>query len=258
MSSLSEKSIKNLGDFGYYYQSKKMDIAKKIQADLRKFAQKSSSSEVEFVQKYLGSNRKFICVKSPDRDKVLRQATAELKKLPPAQVIKILDELFSTDTFEDFNFAGKLLTRLPKVREILTFSQIKKWLRRTNGWAECDCICQSLFDEKEVLSRIDEWPKKIKEFSQDKNIQLRRASLVLQVKPDRESTNPRLCQIAFQTIEKLKNEKDVLITKAISWLLRSLAAKNKKEVRKYLEFNKDSLPKIAYRETMKKIETGRK
>jgi len=182
----------------------------------------------------------------------------ELKKLDPEEVIKILDKLFSTDTFEDFNFAGKLLTKLSEVRKALKLSQVEKWVLRSNGWAECDSICQSLFRGEEILFRWDEWQKAIRKFSVSRNIQIRRASLVLQVKPVRELNNSKLRKLAFETIEKLKAEKEVLITKAVSWLLRELTRQNKAEVREYLENNKSSLPAIAYREAKKKIETGRK
>ncbi|MDP2951009.1 MAG: DNA alkylation repair protein, partial [bacterium] len=64
--------------------------------------------------------------------------------------------------------------------------------------------------------------------------------------------------LAFENIEKLKPEKDILITKAISWLLRNLIKYHKKEVADYLKKNKNSLPKIAVRETEKKIKTGKK
>jgi len=102
------------------------------------------------------------------------------------------------------------------------------------------------------------WKKNILKFSRKENIQLRRASLVLQCRPSRNSDDPKLRRLAFETIGRLKSEKEVLITKAVSWLLRSLAVKNGPEVLRYLQANQESLPKIAYRETMKKIKTGKK
>lgn len=232
--------------------------AKDIQAEIRSAAKKCPQSEIDFVRKYLGTKRKFICVKSVDRDRIIRQSLAELKQLDPKKTIKILDELFSSDTFEDINFAGKILTLLPEARKNITFDQLAVWIKRTTGWAECDSIVQSLFDESEVLARWLEFEKAIKRFRGSKNIQLRRASLVLQCKPVRGSTDKRLRKLAFETVEKLKAEKEILITKAISWLLRDLSRQNKNEVKKYLESNKSSLPAIAYRETMRKIITGKK
>ena len=95
-------------------------------------------------------------------------------------------------------------------------------------------------------------------FSVDKNINKRRASMVLLTKPLRESDDPRLAKLAFEQVEKLKGENEILITKAVSWLLRALVKFHKTEVAKYLEINKESLPKSAYREAKAKVETGRK
>ena len=53
-------------------------------------------------------------------------------------------------------------------------------------------------------------------------------------------------------------EKEVLITKAVSWLLRSMIKYYRNEVTDYLNENKESLPKIAVREVSIKLETGRK
>lgn len=234
------------------------DPAETIKKDLRKAVKKCPQKELDFVERYLGTKRKFICVKATDRDKIILESLHELKELQPKEAIKVLDELFSSDTFEDFNLAGKLLTKLPEVRQSLDFKHLEKWLRTTNGWAECDSICQSLFSEKEVLDRWKEWQKTIKKFSGDNNIQIRRASLVLQCKSARASTDPKLRALAFETVEKLKGESSVLITKAVSWLLRSLATSNGVEVKIYLEKNQSTLPKIAYRETMRKISTGKK
>jgi 3-methyladenine DNA glycosylase AlkD len=65
-------------------------------------------------------------------------------------------------------------------------------------------------------------------------------------------------ELGIKNIEKLKHEKPVLITKAISWLLRSMVKNHKNEVEKYIKNNLESLPKIAIRETQKKLITGTK
>lgn len=229
-----------------------------IKLNLKQAARPCSAKEREFVMRYLGTKRKFLNVKSPARDKILRETVKGVADLQNTEIIKLLNNLILSDTFEYLNFAGKLLSKSPKARESVTFESLEKWLAPTTGWAECDSICQSLFSEKEVLNMWNKWQKNIRKFSESKNIQLRRASLVLECKPARGSNNPALRKLAFETIEKLKGEKEVLITKAVSWLLRSLAVQNKEEVRRYLESNKSTLPPIACRETMRKITTGRK
>ena len=80
--------------------------------------------------------------------------------------------------------------------------------------------------------------------------------MVFLTTPVSQSADKRLSDLAFENIDRLKHEKDILITKAISWILRSLVKHHKKEVSKYLEDSKESLPKIAIRETKNKITYG--
>jgi len=230
----------------------------KITKELQKIGRPCSKAERDFVLRYLGTSKKFLCVKAPDRDKLLREVLKETKDLSAEKLLKILDELFCSGVHDYINFAGKFLTKSKTAREAVSLARIEKWVAKTQGWAECDIICQSLFSEKEVLERWNNWQKAIRKFSKSKNIQLRRASLVLQVRPNGKSNDPRLRALAIEIIEKLKSEKSVLVTKAISWLLRALQNENKSEIKKYLEVNKSTLPPIAYRETMRKIETGKK
>ena len=109
-----------------------------------------------------------------------------------------------------------------------------------------------------MLKDWSNWKKLLLKLAKDNNFHKKRASLVLLTKPIRDSNDSRLKVLAFVLIDALKREKSILITKAISWLLRDLVKYHKREVRKYLELNQNSLPKIAVRETKRKIETGRK
>lgn len=135
---------------------------------------------------------------------------------------------------------------------------LDNWLNYTNGWAETDVLCQSNFTADELLSNWDIWKKLLKKFSESTNIHKRRASIVLLTKSLRQSDDSKISKLIFENIEKLKSEKEVLITKAISWGLRSLIKFHKDEVVEYLEKNKNSLPKIAYREALAKVQTGKK
>ena len=153
---------------------------------------------------------------------------------------------------------GGLLIKFSDYRKNIKLSYLDKWLSNRVGWCEIDSLCQSTFTADEILSRWAEWQSLLKKFVVSKNISKRRASLVLLVKACRESDDSRLSDLLFENIEKLKHEKDILITKAVSWGLRELIKNHKEEVAVYLEANIESLPKIAIRETKRKLESGRK
>lgn len=232
------------------------DVRQKI-AELPK--KKMSREEQAFVQHYMGSQRKFLGAKTGDVLKIAKEIVKDQDEFETAQLVDLLSRLFAADNFEEYVVGGKIFTFLqPDIRMKIPFDQLEKWLSKAKGWVEVDVICQSSFSANEVIERWNEWKKTINSFAKSDNISLRRASLVLQNPSVRKINNARLRRLAFETIEQLKSEKDGLITKAVSWLLRSLVDQNKNEVKEYLLENESTLPRIAFRETMKKIETGRK
>jgi 3-methyladenine DNA glycosylase AlkD len=153
---------------------------------------------------------------------------------------------------------GILLGYMPGQRSMLNPFLYEKWLEYTAGWGEIDAICYGNFTAEEILGNFSNWKKLIRSLSQSDNINKRRASVVLLTKPLKQSRDKRLGELAFSIIDTLKNEKSILITKAISWLMRNSIKLYREEVEEYLDLNKDVLPKIAVRETLNKLRSGRK
>jgi 3-methyladenine DNA glycosylase AlkD len=151
---------------------------------------------------------------------------------------------------------GILLGYIPAQRHTLPPSLYDKWLEHTEGWAAIDAICYGNFTAKEILEKFAGWKVLIKRLAGSKNINKRRAAIVLLTKPVTQSDDKRLSQLAFGVIDALKSEKSILITKAISWLLRNLTKLHPEEVKEYLHSQKDQLPKIAIRETVNKLKHG--
>ena len=103
-----------------------------------------------------------------------------------------------------------------------------------------------------------EWERFIAALARHRNINKRRAALVFLTGPIRRSEDKQLAELGFRTIEVLKSERAIIITKAVSWLLRSMVTHHKRAVAAYIKENHHSLPAIAVRETSRKIATGRK
>jgi len=130
------------------------------------------------------------------------------------------------------------------------------WLDHLVGWAEVDSVCTGDYTVTEIPTQWKKWKPLIIKFSKSKNINKRRASLVLLCSPLRNLNQNRLADLALMTVEKLKPEKEILITKAISWVLRSMEKNYRKKLEHYLNEKTDTLPRIALRETMVKLKTG--
>jgi 3-methyladenine DNA glycosylase AlkD len=179
--------------------------------------------------------------------------------LSDTEFFELIDNLYSkAKTFEEVDLAAKLIGIKKDYRKNIKLEGLGQWLTYTCGWAECDTLCQSNFTAEEILGRWSEWKKFLLKLNKSKNIQQRRASLVLLCKALRHSEEEKVVNLAIDLIDNLKQEKEILITKAVSWVLRSMYKNHKENLAKYLNKNKDSLPKIAYREALNKVLTGKK
>ena len=119
-------------------------------------------------------------------------------------------------------------------------------------------LCSGVFTADEILANWPAWEPLIRGLSRDRNINKRRAALVFLTVPVRYSDDQRLSELGFEVIRALQPEREIIITKAVSWLLRSMVRYHERAVSAYLKKNQSSLPAVAVRETKRKIAMGRK
>ncbi len=210
------------------------------------------------LRAYAGGGHAVLGVPVPERRRLAGAWLAAHKGATAAEVLALADSLMVGDTNEELSL-GPMLAALHKPsRRALDPARVDRWLDNLQGWAEVDGLCQNTLEAEDFRADWPAWSALIGRLAGDPNINRRRAALVLLTRPAAKSDDPRVAALAFATIERLKAEKPILITKAVSWLLRSLAARRPAEVAAYLDANAATLPAIAVRETRRKLETGRK
>jgi len=218
----------------------------------------ASAPDQAFIRRYLGTPRTVLGVRTNDLRKLARETVQQHKDPPDAYWLALLDQLYDGDLFEQRALAGILLGALHPLRRRLELAQLRAWLAGQVGWAEVDITCQSAWTDAEVLARWPGWDAFLAELSTSPNLSLRRASLVLLVTPLRRSADPRLTQRALANVQRLQLERDRMITKAVSWVLRSMIATQPETVRTYLATHAGALQSTVVREVRTKLETGRK
>lgn len=233
-------------------------IHQKIIKEISQMKSNSTPENISFGQRYIGTDKPYHGFTTKQIVDLAKKIFKE-NQLNSDEIIQLLNSLYQHGTsYTEIVLGPMILSLSPLTLKNFDPQNLDLWLNYTHGWAENDVLCQSNYTADILLSNWSEWQKILKEFNQSSNINKRRASLVLLTKSLRQSDDPRLSKLAFANVEHLKGETDILITKAVSWILRSLVSFHKDEVLQYLEANKDSLPKIAYRETLSKALTGRK
>lgn len=229
-----------------------------LMSEVRSHARKLSLSQREKLERYIGTNKVCHVMDADAERQIVRSWMRRHPCLTRSEYIGLLDSLYRGESVNEVSLAGELLESLPKLRKTVEPRYLDVWLNRLHGWAEVDSLCQSKFSAIEVLANWKEWEALFCKLTSDDSVHKKRASLVLLTKPVRDSEDARLADLAFANIDKLKKERDILVTKAISWLLRDLIKHNRQRVETYLRENENTLPKIALRETRAKLLTGRK
>jgi 3-methyladenine DNA glycosylase AlkD len=207
---------------------------------------------------YTGSGHPFFCVSAPNLRRIGRGWLASHRKTDESAMLDVVARLFAGEAYEEKVLAAVLLGASARLKRIATPAMADGWLHQLQGWAEIDSLCASVFGPQELAADWPSWEALIRRLAVDPNINRRRAALVLLTTPTRTTDDTRYRDLAFQIVEQLKHEKAILITKAVSWLLRSMAPRHADAVAAYLDRERATLPAIAVRETRTKLQTGTK
>jgi len=226
--------------------------------DFRKFVATHPTEKSKDGTASSGSSRTHHGLSNPTMRSFVKQWASEHPDLSYDDWEATLTSLYHGESIDEVCLAGFMLGQYKPFRAKLPLSTLDAWIGQMEGWREIDTTCQSNYTAAEVLKAWDQWQPFLVELSQRETIQHRRASLVLMVKPVRDSEDERLITTALENVERLKAETDKLITKAISWVLRESIKRHRQTVGEYVAQNETTLPAIAVREFKKKYETGKK
>lgn len=208
------------------------------------------------LAKYLGTTHVVYNVPVPKRREIAKAWAKNHEDISRDDLVRVVDALFKGASHEEKNLASLILGRYPKELVGLDARWLDAWMGKLTGWAEVDSFC----DEIDVWLRADVAKRAsfLKIWNKDKQVEKRRASLVVLCNSVRNDDSQMFQDFSFTFIDQVKAEKHVMITKAISWLLRELIKYHTAEVVQYLKENALTLPRIAVREVGRKLETGKK
>jgi len=223
---------------------------------VRRHTQKSPSNTAP--DSYLGTSHPRYSINVPDMRAIAKDWIHKNAKTDVKTFSAVLTSLVNGKSCTEKFLAGLLLNLAKGDLRAIEPKLIEQWLDHLEGWAEIDTLCTGNFAATEIPRQWPVWKKILNDLSRSPNINKRRASLVMFCTPLRKTDDPRLLPAALKNINRLKREKGVIITKAISWVLRCGAVNHKAAIKKYVDLNEETLPKIAVRETRMLLTTGRK
>ena len=205
---------------------------------------------------YGSSGHPFYRVPVPVRRKIAKTWLASDRTRPTAEIIAVIESLFAGESHEEKTLAALLLGYHRAARRQTGPADVDRWLDHLNGWAEIDTLCYGIYTAPELLAGWADWENLLRRLSHAPDPNRRRAAIVLLTKPVHVCDDRRLRELAVETVDLLR--RDPLVTKAISWLLRSMVTHHRDTVVGYLAAHEATLAAIVVRETRTKLATGTK
>jgi 3-methyladenine DNA glycosylase AlkD len=183
--------------------------------------QSGKPTQHTFLDSYLGNTHPRYPINAPTLRTIAKEWIRD-HTLTSKELASLLSSLIKGESSTEKCMAGVLLDYTKFKDHPLNPALFLGWLDHTEGWAEVDTLCTNRYLGQALPAQWTDWKKIIDQCSKSKNINKRRASLVLFCSPLRSSTDEKLAISALKIVDRLKSEKDRLITKAISWVLRTL------------------------------------
>ena len=150
-----------------------------------------------------------------------------------------------------FDWAFKVKGQYNDKTYDIFYSWLEKYVR---GWGDCDDFCTHAFGEllmqnKQLFSHVLEWTK-------HSDFWIRRASAVILIpmilKENYDNINP------LQICDALIMDEHDLVRKGYGWMLKSLSTKEIDKVYFYLSQHKSTMPRVAFRYALEKMDKDKR
>ncbi len=197
--------------------------------------------------------------KEPVRTLGLR--TAELRRLASQaareyrgasleidELLEIADALWESGVVEERALAVLILSKFHRRLERRHWQHFDGWVDSLNNWAETDCLCCDLLAhlleaEPQLVGRLTAWTR-------SRNRWRRRAAAVGLVRHARRGDHH---DAAFAICDRLAEDRDDMVEKAIGWLLKEASRTQPQTVADYLLHNIHRLSRTTVRYACEKL-----
>lgn len=132
----------------------------------------------------------------------------------------------------------------------------KRWLARNHSanWATTDSICGSLLGP--LLARYPALVRHMRAWSRDRNMWVRRASIVSLIRPLHQ--DGRALDVAYENARRLHADDHDLIQKAVGWVLREAGKEDAARLERYLRAHGPSIPRTTLRYAIERFPAGKR
>ncbi len=197
---------------------------------------------------YMKTDMPFYGVQKPDRMPILREMKRSFKPASSKEYTEAVLALWNDSHRETKYCAINFAESFPDFVCADSIPLYERLIREGAWWDFVDAISANLVGEAYLKERR-KMKALINKWSKDKDMWIRRASLLCHLHHKKDTDQEQL----FSVCLKLAPEREFFIQKGMGWALREYSKSDPKAVKDFLKANKEVLSPLTYREAAKHI-----
>ena len=224
---------------------------------LEALADLSTEKRKEQIRYFAPGSQEVVGVSNPDMKEVIKALREKYNTWDNSQWIALCKELVKRDIFECQVIAYELIGRNKKLLNALSYKDLMDLWRNLDNWASVDHYTVGIFGVLWGKGVVND--QHIEKLLTSDNFWDRRVAVVSTVALNLKSRGgtgdtPRTISVC----EKVVDDREDLIRKALSWALRELSKRDPQAVRDFLDKYQNRLAGLVIREVNHKLDFGTK
>jgi 3-methyladenine DNA glycosylase AlkD len=215
----------------------------------RRLRDAGDADDAEKMAAYMKTDMPFYGVKAKPRDKIMRDAVADLDVDTRDEYIELVTAFWNQPHREEKYIAVRLARRYRRFIDTESLPLYEQMIREGAWWDFVDEIAAHLVGRVLEESPDVVWPT-LDTWIADKDLWIRRAAMLAQLRLGEKTDESKLFDYAL----RLADEDEFFIRKAIGWALREYARKAPAHVTAFLEAHREALSALTLREASKHLD----
>ena len=186
---------------------------------------------------YLKSDLRFYGTTVPEIRRAVSDFARDHRDLTRTELRRIVDELWSSESYELRSAGIALLSRYADLLEERDLAWLLGFVRRSKTWAHVDWLAADVIggvvgESRSALRRLPAWAR-------DENFWVRRTALLAQLRQLSHEAGD--FKLFARLAAGMLHEREFFIRKAIGWVLREVSKKRPKLVYEFLREHREEV-----------------
>ena len=194
-------------------------------------------------------------VRTPDSRRLARAWRRANRGVEPQLTRSLVESLWNGESRDERVLGLEILYLQPVIVRDLGRDRFDRWRLDIDNWGVCDFLATRILGPWAEADPDDRLAY-LEILIGDTHLFSRRLGLVSSVPLNRDGST--YGEWTLSQIDRLLDERDPMITRAVSWALRQMIKHQAPEVAAYVESRGDRLAALPRREVRNKLKTGRK